>query len=204
MESVIANPSPISKKKIPAYLIKEEFDGIPLYYKGYKDVLSGKKTLEDIMPSSSIHGVIIAYLTGFLWSKINHQLFVIVAGEVGLLSDNNKRAGLDLAIFDKNVLTTEEVNRHYAKVPPKIVIEVDVDLESDFMLPDEIIQFRTQKLLDAGVEKIIWVFTLSRKIMVAKQDQDWRIFDWNREVEIIDGITFNIATYLDSAGYRKF
>lgn len=204
METATANPTPISNKNIPTYLIKEEFDGIPLYYKGYKEVMSGNKTLEDIMPSSSIHGIIIAYLTGLFWSKINHELYAIVAGEVGLLTGKNKRAGLDLAIFDKKVLTSDQITRHFAKVPPKVVIEVDVDVESDFMVPDEVILFRTNKLLESGVERIIWIFTLSRMITVAEKGKDWRTFGWNREVEVMDGISFNIATYLDSAGYRKF
>ena len=195
---------PISKKKIPAYLIKEEFDGIPLYYKGYRDVLSGKKTLEDIMPSSSIHSVVLFYLAILLGKKLNEEKYWLLGAEIGLQTASKKKAGLDIAIFDKSVLTPDLINRHYANVPPKVVIEVDVDIESDFMTPDEIIQFRTRKLLDSGVEKIIWIFTLSRMIMVAEKGQDWRTFDWDREVEVIDGISFNIAAYLESKGIQRF
>jgi hypothetical protein len=49
-------------RAIPAYLICEELEGKPLYYKGYKDVLSGKKTKEDIMGASGLQMELISYL----------------------------------------------------------------------------------------------------------------------------------------------
>lgn len=36
--------------------------------------------------------------------------------------------------------------------------------------------------------------------MVAERDKDWLTFGWDREVEIIDGITFNVAKYLTEEG----
>ena len=39
---------PVSTKKIPSALIYEEWNGTPIYYKGYKDVLTGKKTIEEM------------------------------------------------------------------------------------------------------------------------------------------------------------
>ena len=204
MVSAIASPSSVSKKKIPAYLIKEEFDGIPLYYKGYREVMLGKKTLEDIMPSSSIHSVVLFYIAILLGKKINEDRYWLLGAELGMHTASNKKAGLDIAIFEKSVLTPDQFNRHFTKAAPKIVIEVDVDVESDFMSADDIIQFRTRKLLDSGVEKIIWVFTLSRMIMVAEPSQDWRIFDWNRDVEVLDGISFNVGAYLESNRISNF
>ena len=38
-----------AKHEIPKSLIYEEYDGKPMYYRGYKDVLNQLKTTEEIM-----------------------------------------------------------------------------------------------------------------------------------------------------------
>ncbi|MBX2927267.1 MAG: hypothetical protein KF852_05475 [Saprospiraceae bacterium] len=189
-----------SKKKVPEYLVKEEFDGVKLYYKGYKEVMKGNKKLEDIMPSSGLHSFILTFMFKILIKHLDEDIYELLGGEVGNLTPQKKRAGLDLAIFEKKILTPEQINRHYTKVPPKIVIEIDVDVESEDLTQDEIIQFRTRKLLESGVEKIIWIFSLSQMVMVAEAGKDWILFDWDREVEILDGIVFNVGAHLKNKG----
>ena len=50
---MVATKDPIFRKKpvshVPRHLIYEIMDGKPIYYKGYWDVLSGKKTASEIM-----------------------------------------------------------------------------------------------------------------------------------------------------------
>jgi hypothetical protein len=41
-------------------------------------------------------------------------------------------------------------------------------------------------------------------ILVAEKGNDWTMFDWDREVEVIDGITFNVAQYLENKGITNF
>lgn len=200
MESV-ALATPTSKKqRIPAFLVKEELDGVLLYYKGYREVLKGNKKLEDIMPSSGIHALIVTYLTLLLGARLDHSLYRVLTGEVGNMAGAKKRSGLDVAIFEKKILTPDKINRHFTSVPPKIVLEVDVDVESENLTQEEIVHLRTRKLLESGVEKVIWIFTLSQMIMVAEKGKDWLTFGWDREVEILDGVTFNIAEYLKEEG----
>jgi len=38
------------------------------------------------------------------------------------------------------------------------------------------------------------------KTLVAEQGKDWIISDWDKAVEILDGVTFNVAEYLGSQG----
>jgi hypothetical protein len=202
MESVMTLPKAHSKKKIPAYLIKEEFDGVPLYYKGYKEVLAGTKTFEEIMAAGGLHSILVTYLTLLLGTHLNKQLYRVLVGEVGSKFEKKKKATLDVAVFEKSKLPNKLINRHLISVPPLIDIEVDVNIETPDLTQDEVVQFRTQKLLDGGVEKVIWIFTLTQKIMVAEKDKDWLTFDWDREVEIVDGISFNIPAYLEEEGYE--
>lgn len=202
MESVLTvQKKAHSKKNIPDYLIKEEFDGVPLYYKGYKEVLAGTKTLEEIMAAGGLHSILVTYLTLLLGKQLNHKLFRVLVGEVGSKFEKRKKATLDVAVFEKSVLPNTLINRHLIPVPPLVDIEVDVNVETPNLSQDEVVQFRTQKLLDGGVQKVIWIFTLTQKIMVAEQGKDWLTFDWNRDVEIIDGVVFNVPAYLTEEGY---
>ncbi|GAB3640652.1 hypothetical protein [Spirosoma arcticum] len=54
------------RRRVPDALIYEIMDGKPIYRKGYRDVLSGEKTIQDIMGSSSLQAIIVYYLTGFI------------------------------------------------------------------------------------------------------------------------------------------
>lgn len=85
-------------------------------------------------------------------------------------------------------------------MPPQVVIEIDTKSESKDN--DLVINIKTQKLLDFGVARVIWIFTDTQKVMVAVPGQDWLIKDWHKDLEIMDGHIFNIATYLEKEGIR--
>ncbi len=61
-------------------------------------------------------------------------------------------------------------------VPPKVVIEIDTKADlSKYCCLEEYVQEKTQDLLDAGVEKVIWIFTKTKKVMIAERDKKWVI-----------------------------
>lgn len=47
---------------------------------------------------------------------------------------------------------------------------------------------------------MIWIFTATRKVLVATPGRDWTLGDWDQEIEILDGVTFNVAAYLRQEG----
>ena len=59
---------------------------------------------------------------------------------------------------------------------------------------------KTNKLLEFGVAKVIWVMSSSKRVMIATPTDDWRIVDWHKDIEVLDGISFNIGQYLKSEG----
>ena len=59
---------------------------------------------------------------------------------------------------------------------------------------------KTQKLLNFGVEKVIWIITSVGKVTVSTQEKNWEIMDWKRDVEIMYGHSFNGANYLKKRG----
>ena len=48
-------------RKIPSYLIYEEMNGNLLPYKGFRDVISGKKQAAEIIGSSSLQSTLCIY-----------------------------------------------------------------------------------------------------------------------------------------------
>jgi Uma2 family endonuclease len=190
------NFTKMRRQKIPQILIKEVLNGVPLYYKGYKDVLEGNKTQHEIMGSSGIQSIFIEYLLAELFIKLNRKLYRLFSGETGSHLDKNINLAFDIAIYDKSVLTTEKITKHYVNVPPKIVIEIDIDVESESLLPDEIVYQKTQKLLDWGVERVFWIMTKSKKVVIAEPNKDWLIKDWNQQIELFEGIQIHIGEFL--------
>ncbi len=186
--------------KVPDYLIYEIMDGQPIHYKGYRDVLSGTKTAAEITGSSSLQSLIVTHLIILLGKRLDNNQFTILSSEAGLhLNRRNNLAG-DILIFDNETLPIEAINEFYASVPPRIVIEVDITADPADMSPDAYMVKKTQKLLNFGVERVIWITTPVKKGTVATQNEDWYIKDWHKDIEIMPGISFNIGQYLTKKG----
>lgn len=176
--------------EIPDFLIREIINGVPYYYKGYREVLTHQKSLEDIMGSSGLQSYVIAKLVEFLILNIDRKLYQVLYSELGLHISSNNNLSSDISIYEKSDLKNK-LNEKYLKIPPKIAIEVDAKIEVSEQSAYEYINLKTQKLLDFGVEKVIWVFTSSKKVLVATPNKDWLTKDWKREVSILES-TFSI------------
>ncbi|MFY7912959.1 MAG: Uma2 family endonuclease [Emticicia sp.] len=189
-----------SAPKVPDYLIHEVMDGKPIYYRGYKEVLNGTKTFAEIMGSSTLQSLIITHLIILLGRKVDEEKYTLLSSETGIhLNKYNNLAG-DILIFENSVLPIEAIDEHYAIVPPKVAIEVDINIEAPGLEIDSYIFNKTQKLLNFGVEKVIWITTKSKKVTVATRNEDWQVKDWNKDIEVFDGIIFNIGEYLRKKG----
>jgi hypothetical protein len=187
----------ISAKKIPQYLIYEVFDGKPIYYKNYRKVLNGTLTPEEIMGSSGLQAVILEYILWVLYSKIDRKKFKALTNEQGQHLDKNNNLSADIAIYDTGIFDVKNADKHYTKVPPKIQIEVNIDADTeDFGSPDNYVFKKTEKLLNFGVEKVIWVMSDSKKVIVATKNANWEVIDWHKNIEIMNDINFNLGQYL--------
>lgn len=58
-------------QNIPENLIYEMVDGVPIYYKGYKDYLNGTTEIEELMGSSYLQSLIISKLVYYLMSRLD-------------------------------------------------------------------------------------------------------------------------------------
>ncbi len=190
-------------RKVPDYLVKETIEGQPVYYKGYRDVLNGKKTKEDIMADGLLQWILKSWLTRLLIKGLEEKRYWIGTGEIGSHISHKTNTSHDLAVFEKSNLTPDQIGNRYASVPACLVVEVDTEVEfADYPGIDVYVQLKTQKTLDFGTQRVIWIFTSTRKILIAERHQDWIICDWDKTVELLDGVVFCVAEFLESEGIR--
>lgn len=192
-------PAPKPRRKIPDALIYEIMDGTPIYRKGYRDVLSGKKTIEEIMGASTLQSVIVAYLVIQIGKFIDDDAYFLLTGESGVHIDHRNNLANDIAIYDQTVLTPAKISKKYADVPPQIALEIDVEADTSEMTENGYIYKKTRKLFEFGVQKIIWVLTDAQVVIVATPERIETV-GWNTDVEIMDGHSFNIGAYLVKKG----
>lgn len=200
--SVVAITEPQKRKKtgIPAYLIYETLNGRPLYRRGYRDVIAGKKKPAEIMGSSSLQAMLVSMIHGFLFMTINRKNYLLATNESGIHLDKNSNLSNDIAIFDKSL--SLKLTEKYFDIPPKIAIEIDVNIEPGEFTGKEsgYIYEKTQRLLDFGVERVIWITTQPKKIFVATQTAPWITQNWDADVPVLDNVVLNLAGLLTEEG----
>jgi hypothetical protein len=201
MEAIATKP--ITKrpaKTLPEELVYETIAGRVFYRKGYREVLNKTKTIEEIMGSSGLQSIIVSYLMKTLF-KLDDDKYWVLSNEIGLHIDHRNNPASDIGIFDVNVLTPDLVDIHYVSVPAKVFIEVDIRAEVDDIGETGYINLKTQELFSFGAEKVIWVLSNIQKVIVAeKGEQTWPWTDWNEDIEVLDGVVFNVGKYLAKKG----
>ncbi len=189
----------VRKRKVPDSLVKEEINGIRFYYANYKDVLNHKKTEEEIMGCSGIQALLIEYLMTVLITSGIQKKYRVFTNETGNHIAYKNNISFDIALYDRAVLTPEKINNKYVQeTPPHIVVEIDTDIsldETGFSTMQDYYFAKTRKLLEYGTQKVIWIFTKGKKIMVA-EGKDWMMYDFDKTVQIIDNVTFNLDEFL--------
>lgn len=182
-------------------LVYEVLDGRPLYYRGYEDVLAGKKLPEDIMGSSSLQWVLVSYFMRIMIRQLDEKKYWFASNEAGVHIDHRNNLSHDVAIYDRNVLTPDKINTQYVSVPAKVAVEIDVKADVSKVVDFNYVNRKTKKLLDFGSDKVIWIFSSSQQVMVAERNADaWLTMDWHRDLDLLDGQRFNIGRYLEEEG----
>ena len=182
-----------SRSEIPPYLIYEEYNGKPLYFLGFKDVLNGIKTFDEIIGESDIQAIIISCLLKKIY-KTEVAEYTILSNETGFHLNHRTNLSSDISIYEKKFLQNILLRGKYLEIPPLAVIEVDIqgDLKDFDITGMDYYSMKTKKLLDFGVKEIIWIFSKSKQIFVARAGQDGIITDWNKEINILENYKFSL------------
>ncbi len=191
-------------KEIPKILIYEEFDGHPIYRKGYKDYVLGVKKIEEInMGTSQLQWVITNIINAHLVRTLPKG-FRFGPGELGVHVTKGTNFSADIAIYRKGQLKTDLSSVHYSKTPPSVVVEVDIkaDESNYFQSEEDYFQRKTERLLQWGVERVIWVFSSSRRVLVADNLQKWEFIAWDLPFVVIDDHEINLWDLMLEDGFQ--
>lgn len=183
----------IATKAIPSTLIYETMDGKPIYFAGYKDVLKGNKTIEEVMATGKKQSLMLNAIQTHLLRTNADKALTIMTGEIGIHISKSLNFSCDLVIFEDATLATLDINQNYFEVPPKIVVEVDLQADPTSININQYILKKTRKLLQFGVEKVIWIFSDPPLVSVATAQGSWIIHEWDTPIDIIDGHFVNLA-----------
>lgn len=167
--------------------------------------MNKNKTLEQVIGRSSFQAELIDYLLSVIYQFIDRSKYRVYTNEIGNHIDTNNNLSNDIAIFDKVMLTADKINKKYPDVPPKIVIEIDTEADVSELTGFGYIYKKSKKLLDFGVERIIWIMINTQTVTVIEPSpngaaHNWQVREWNTDIELMSGHTFNIARYLDEEG----
>jgi len=183
------------KRELLKLLTYERRERKPIYYRDYKRVLVGELPPEAVMGSGFLQAVLVQLIATYLWQHLGKN-YLIATNEVGFKISKATWYNLDIAIWNREDIK-KPLPKGYIEIPPKVVIEVDskVDLEEfEKKFGIEYYTAKTEDLLKAGVEKVIWVFTPSQKVLVAEKDKPWLVVDWNYPVEVLEGVVLNLKS----------
>jgi hypothetical protein len=190
---------PKRSRRVPKELIWEVLDGQPLYRRGYKDVMRKLKTIEEIMGTSSYQATIVGYIVRLLNRHLDENIYEVWSSEAGLHLKKNDSVSNDIVVY--NIVPADKITTKYADYPAKLVVEVDIEIDPDSMPEIEYLQKKTTKMLEFGVERVVWILTYVKKVIVADRLNDtWLMIDWSSDIELMEGITFNIQAYLQGRG----
>jgi Uma2 family endonuclease len=200
-ETIARKKKPAAKAAaIPDILIRDIVDGRPFYYKGYQKVVKRLLKPEDIMGASGLQSVLVMYLNTLLIKYLNLDSYYVFTSESGNHLAKNLNYGLDLAVYEATILTPDRITTKYVDVPPRLVVEVDVRVDTEPLSEIDFIHLKTQRLLEYGVKRVIWVTPATQKVLIAELDKDWLVRDWNKPFELWPGIEANVGAYLKERG----
>jgi Uma2 family endonuclease len=187
---------------LPSILVHEELNGRKLYRKGYKQFLSRTKTIEEIIGCSSLQGVIISILLRYLYTHTDENEYEIFTNEAGLHVSLGNNFSSDIILYSAEEARKYQYDDHYFNVAPKMVIEVDIKIELEGINSTDYWTKKIQTLFDFGVEKVIWIFTEDKKIILAEPNKDWITCDWAKDFELISNHVLNLEKMIEKKGYK--
>ena len=180
------------KERLLTILTYEVVDGKPIYYRGYKEVLEGKKTPEEVIGSSTLQARLVFKLLVTL-SPLEEMGYMLTTNEHGLKIDGGRRA-LDVGIFKADTL---DIKDEYADVPPVVAIEVDTKAELEGGSFMEYMKRKIEDLLRFGVKRVIWILTKANVIVIAEDPKNWKVLNWEDEFEVWEGVKVRLSDLLE-------
>jgi Uma2 family endonuclease len=148
-----------------------------------------------------LQAAIVSVLLSYLYRNIEDEGYEIMTNEAGLHIALGNNLSSDIILYNSVDFLKYRLDEHYFNVAPKLVIEVDIKVELEDMSSVEYWTKKTQTLFGFGVEKVIWVFSEDKKIILAEPNKDWIVRDWTKDFEFMPNHIINIQSMIEKKGY---
>lgn len=179
-------------REIPKALIYEMIKGTPVYYRGYKNYREGSAKIDELRGSSKLQAFLAVEIIFWLKTHLK-SAYYIFTNELGLQFEKNSWRSADIAVISKQKMPHLSLDEKYLESAPELVIEIDTKADlSEVQNPLGYYQEKTQDLINFGVEKVIWIFSDTRKVMIAEPGKRWEIADWSEDIQVIDSHMLNL------------
>jgi len=192
--SAASEPKRSPKQAVPEALIYELDAGNPIYYKGYQDVLSGLKNLDDIMGDSNLQAWLKLHIGMLLHQQLQPIGYVITSGEQGLKLGKGRRRDADIAVFRAENFV---LSPNYSSLPPDAIVEIDVEADTSESSDMTYIYRKVADYFAFGVKQVVWIFTSDQKTTIFTPDQKPMTFDWSTDIQVLDKAKFNLNILLE-------
>lgn len=152
------------------------------------------------MGARALQSAIVSLLIHVLYKYLPFDDYLIATNEPGLHIATGNNLSNDIAVFDQASLPIP-LDEKYFSVAPKVVLEIDVKIELPANVSEtEYVYDKTQKMLDFGVEKVIWILTKTRKTLIAEPNERWILTSWDDTVDVLPNCSFELNPLLRSKG----
>ena len=125
------------------------------------------------------------------------EAYLVFSNELGLQFSKGSWRAAEIAVIKASKV--KQLDDKYLHVAPELVIEIDTKADlSEIKNPLGYYQEKTDELLNFGVQKVVWIFTDTRKVMMAEAGKKaWSLTDWTQDVEMIEGLNINLQKILE-------
>lgn len=191
---------------IPTRLVKEVINGKKYYYKGYRSVLRGEKTIEAIMGSSELQSKLVFILSLYLGIQLDRKTYLAAVSEPGIHLGTNSNFANDFAIYRRADLSAGRDQTKYFSVAPLVAIEVDVRIESEDEGSDDFSYMfeKSSRLIESGTATVVWVLSRIQSLVVFAPGTDGsiqpQVIPWTGSYDLPVGIHIRLAEWLETEG----
>ena len=186
------------KKGIPGYMLYEMYEKKIVRYAGYQDVIEGLRLSGELEKRNDIQSMIYDRLTAFLNTRLSKSFDMVLARVIEINLGNCTVCVVDLAIGEE--VEVFRAKKPYAQLDtlPKYVIDIDIKAsEDDIEDPITYCHDKIDRLLAHGIEYVIWIFSTSKKIIIAQKGKNWEIIGWDQSFAHIENIEINLNKLLE-------
>ena len=183
--------------EVPAYLVRDVIKGVVYPYKGWREVLNKEKTAAEIMGTSGLQAYLTNLMSDYLATVVDKKRYQKLIGEPGNRLAKNTNFSYDIALFSKKLAPKQSFDNKYLRVPPEVVIEVDVNVDTNEETEMEYVHNKINEILSYGVKQVIWVFTKPEIILAANLEDSWRMLKWQEDIRVLDSVVLNLRKLME-------